>query len=68
MGLRGQSLHITSYHEVAIAISRRYLYNKYRFAADDGDDPKAIDKMQLLANAANYQARYDPHTAGGIYT
>jgi len=67
MGLRGQSLHIASYREVAIAISRRYLRNKYRFAADDGDDPEAMDEVQLLADAADRQAGHDPHTAGGIY-
>jgi hypothetical protein len=67
MGLRGQLLHIVSYREVAIAISQQYLRRKYRFAVDDGDDPKAMDEVQLLANTADRQARYNLHTASSIY-
>jgi hypothetical protein len=65
--MHGQSLHITSYQEVAIAINRQYLRRKYRFAVDNGDDPKSIDKVQLLANTADYQTGHNPHTASSIY-
>jgi hypothetical protein len=67
MGLYGQSLHIISYQEIVITISQQYLHCKYCFAINNRDNPKAIDKIQLLANITDYQARYNPYTASDIY-
>lgn len=79
LGLRGQRLHLQSYRDIAIAISRRYLRRSSQFQqnADDDqpgdgdvfdmDDEAAIDPDESMGFVADLQAGHSAHIAGMIY-
>jgi hypothetical protein len=75
IGLKGQSLTIASYREVAIGISRRFMRPSSTFPhnVEDVDrsheaepDPEA-DPEEWLGTVADLQAGHTPHVAGLVY-
>ncbi|KAJ6117766.1 hypothetical protein N7512_007491 [Penicillium capsulatum] len=79
LGLQGQRLHLQSYRDIAIAISRRYLRRSSQFRANaednqpsegdtfDVDDEAAMDPDESTGFVADLQAGHSSHIAGMIY-